>query len=349
MGQRTFPKDFLWGAATAAYQIEGAWNEEGKGESIWDRFTHSAYRIADGDTGDAACDHYHRMPEDVALMSSLGLQSYRFSISWPRVLPEGRGPVNPKGMDFYERLIDRLLEAGIRPLVTLNHWDLPQALQDQGGWPNRDTAGWFCDYAGLMFRSLGDRVTMWATHNEPWVSAFVGYGSGRHAPGLADASLAYQSVHHLLLSHGQAVQAYRQGGYRGQIGIVLSLSHNIPASDAEADLAACRRATQESAGLFLEPLFHRTYPAELLDWIGPHQPTIQPGDLEQITQPVDFLGVNYYMTLRIAFNPEDGLLKLSSAPVSAPGWGLTEMGWGINPAGLTALLLNLKEHYGNPP
>ena len=339
----------MWGAATAAYQIEGAWNEDGKGESIWDRFTHSPYRIAGGDTGDVACDHYHRMPEDVALMGSLGLQSYRFSISWPRVLPEGRGQVNPAGLDFYQRLVDRLLEAGIRPCATLNHWDLPQALQDQGGWPNRETASRFCDYAELMFRSLGDRVAMWATHNEPWVSAFVGYGSGRHAPGLADASMAYQSAHHLLLSHGQALQAYRQGGYKGQIGIVLNFSHRIPASGTDADLAACRRAGQEGAGLFLQPLFHGTYPEELMEWIGRHRPSIQAGDMELIAQPIDFLGVNYYSTWRIAFRPEDGLLKLSSTPVSASGWGLTEMGWGIYPAGLTAVLLDLEEHYGNPP
>jgi beta-glucosidase len=232
MAFRQFPEGFLWGAATAAYQVEGAWNEDGKGESIWDRFTHRPYRILNGDTGDVACDHYHRMPEDVALMQELKLQTYRFSISWPRVLPQGRGAPNQKGLDFYDRLVDALLAADIVPNATLNHWDLPQAIQDAGGWPNRDSAGWFADYAWLMFDRLGDRVAMWATHNEPWVAAFMGYAFGDFAPGLSDLSQAYQTVHHLLLSHGQAVQVFRQGGYRGEIGIVLDIPHRQPASDS---------------------------------------------------------------------------------------------------------------------
>ncbi len=231
MDERQFPEGFLWGAATSSYQIEGAWNEDGKGESIWDRFTHSPYRIAEGDNGDRACDHYHNMQEDVALMKSLGLQSYRFSISWPRVIPAGVGAVNEQGLDFYDRLVDELLGADIVPNATLYHWDLPQALQDRGGWPNRESVDWFTDYAAVMFDRLGDRVPFWSTHNEPWVVAFVGYAFGMSAPGICDFSQAYQTVHHLLLSHARATQLYRQGGYPGQIGIVLNMDQPVAASD----------------------------------------------------------------------------------------------------------------------
>jgi len=345
---RQFPEGFLWGAATAAYQIEGAWDEDGKGESIWDRFTHRPYTIQNGDTGDVACDHYHRMPEDVALMKELGLQSYRFSISWPRVLPEGWGAVNEKGLDFYDRLVDALLDAGIVPNATLNHWDLPQAVQDQGGWPNRDSADWFADYARVMFDRLGDRVSLWATHNEPPVIAFHGYAHGVFAPGIADYSQAYQAAHHLLLAHGKAVQVFRQGGYRGEIGIVVDFQNYRPASDTEADRAACRRARESAAWFFAEPLFTGRYPVTLLDWIGPHAPRVQGGDLALIGQPIDFLGVNHYMTFDVSFDHRGGLLKCAAEQISAPGWGRTEMGWCVNPPGLTAVLLDVKERYGNP-
>ena len=348
MGLRQFPAGFLWGASTAAYQIEGAWNEDGKGESIWDRFSHSPYKIFNGDTGDVACNHYHRMPEDVALMKELGLQTYRFSISWPRVLPAGRGPVNQKGLDFYDRLVDQLLAVGIVPNATLNHWDFPQALQAQGGWPNRDSTDWFADYARLMFDRLGDRVPMWATHNEPWVVAFVGHAFGEFAPGLADYSQAFQTAHHLLLAHGKAVQVFRAGGYQGEIGIVLDLQHCQPASASQADQAACQRRHNMAHAFFLDPLFKARYPEMFFEWIGPHAPQIQAGDLALINQPIDFLGVNYYMTLAVRFSHRGGLLKLEADFVSAPNWGQTAMGWGINPAGLTATLLNLKENYGNP-
>lgn len=346
---QTFPDGFLWGAATSAYQIEGAWNVDGKGESIWDRFTHTPYKVANGDTGDVACDHYHRVPQDVALMKELGLQTYRFSISWPRVLPEGRGAVNPKGLDFYDRLVDQLLAADILPNATLYHWDLPQALQDLGGWPNRDITDWFAEYARVMFDRLGDRVPMWSTHNEPWVVAFVGYATGRHAPGICDYSQAYQAAHHLLLSHGKTVQLFRQGGYQGKIGIVLNLSPFVPASDTQADRAACQRAYEENASLFLEPIFHGRYPAALFDWIAAHRPHVQAGDMATIHQPVDFVGVNYYMTHAVAHDVNGTLLKTASKMVSAPGWGRTEMNWEVNPPGLTAVLRDLKEKYGNPP
>jgi beta-glucosidase len=343
-----FPKGFIWGAATAAYQIEGAWNEDGKGESVWDRFTHSPYKIYNGDTGDVACNHYHHMPQDVALMKELGLQTYRFSISWPRVLPAGRGPVNPKGLDFYDRLVDTLLAAGIVPNATLNHWDFPQALQEQGGWPNRDSAAWFADYARVMFDRLGDRVPLWATHNEPWVIAYMGHAFGDFAPGLADYSKAFQTAHHLLLAHGKAVQAFRAGGYNGEIGIVLDLQHGQPATPSEADRAACQRRYEMAHAIFLDPLFKGQYPPTLLEWIGSHAPRIESGDLEQINQPIDFLGVNYYMTMAIGFSHRGGLFKYDSNFISAPNWGETSMGWGINPPGLMASLVNLKENYGNP-
>jgi len=349
MSKRQFPDGFLWGAATAAYQIEGAWNVDGKGENVWDRFTHQPYRILNGDTGDTACDHYHRMPDDVRLMKTLGFQTYRFSISWARVLPEGRGQVNQRGLDFYDRLVDELLAAGIKPNATLHHWDLPQAIQDVGGWPRRESVDWFVDYARLMFDRLGDRVAMWATHNEPGVPAFTGYGTARHAPGIEDMTQAYQTVHHLLLSHGKAVQAFREGGYPGKIGIVIDLSQFLPASPSDADRAACQRAYQEKTALYLQPLFHGSYPAELMEWIGAHRPKIQDGDLAAIHQPIDFLGVNYYMTFAVAFESQDNLLKTRRTQISGPSWGQTEMGWGIYPPGLTAMLEDVRTRYGNPP
>ena len=349
MTRQEFPGGFLWGAATSAYQIEGAWDEDGKGESIWDRFTHTPYNVLNGDTGDAACDHYHRMPQDVALMSSLGLQSYRFSIAWTRVLPQGRGKVNQSGLDFYDRLVDRLLEAGIVPTVTLYHWDFPQALQEAGGWPHRDSPDWFADYARVVFDRLGDRVGRWITHNEPRVAAFLGYGNGLHAPGICDWTQAYQAVHHLLLSHGKAVQVFRHGGYEGQIGIVLDLAHFIPASEREEDIAACQRAYEQDVSLFLDPIFKRRYPQTLFEWIGPQQPQIKAEDMDLIGQPIDFLGLNYYQTQKVSHDIAAPPLKARLLPVSAPGWGHTEMGWGVNPPGLTAVLLNAKESYDNPP
>ncbi len=349
MTRLIFPENFLWGAATSSYQIEGAWNLDGKGESIWDRFSHKLYMVENGDNGDQAADHYHRMVDDVALMKSLGLKGYRFSISWPRVLPEGRGATNPRGLDFYDRLVDQLLAAGIQPNATLNHWDFPQALQEQGGWLNRDSTDWFSDYARLMFDRLGDRVPYWVTHNEPWVVAFLGFQMGIFAPGIHDTSAAFQVTHHLLLSHGKVVKIFREGGYPGQIGLVLNLGSLEPDSDDEADLAACRRLHQEFYNLYLDPVYKGEYPAEMMDWIGYHQPKIQPGDLQTINQPIDFLGVNYYSTERISYSITGGPLKVGGQPVSASGWGRTSMGWGINPPGLGAVLTDLKENFGNPP
>jgi beta-glucosidase len=340
-----FPKGFLWGAATASYQIEGAWNQDGKGESIWDRFAHTPDHIQNGDTGDIACDHYNRVAEDIVLMKELNLQAYRFSIAWTRLLPQGRGEPNPKGLDFYERLVDGLLEANIRPVVTLYHWDLPQALQDMGGWAHPSSPDWFADYAQLAFDRLGDRVPTWITLNEPWCSAILGYGKGEHAPGICDYTRAYQAAHHLLLAHGSAVQRFRQGGYAGEIGIVLNPQHYLPASNSEADRRACQRVYEENLGLFALTTLRGRYPEYLLHWAGSHQPNVRTGDLELIAQPLDFLGVNYYMTQRVAHAVTGGMLKADAPSISETGWGRTEMGWGIAPMGLKAMLVDVWEKY----
>ncbi len=348
MTQLHFPDGFLWGAATAAYQIEGAWDEDGKGESIWDRFSHQPFRILNGDAGDIACDHYHHMPEDVAMMKNLGLKAYRFSISWPRVLPQGIGQVNPPGLAFYDRLVDELLEAGIVPMATLNHWDFPQPLQDLGGWPNRDSINWFTAYAQVVFDKLADRIPYWATHNEPMVVAFSGYGFGSFAPGIADFSEAMKTVHHLHLAHGNAVNLYRQLGYDGQIGIVLNLATFIPETDDSADIAAAKRMEDLINGLFLDPILKRDYPADFMDWIGVMAPPIQPDDMAVIAQPIDFLGVNYYFSQYVKYSPHS-LFKFEAKPNIDPGWGATEKGWGICPSQLTALLRHLKTNYDSPP
>ena len=343
-----FPENFLWGTAASAYQIEGAWNEDGKGVSVWDHYVRLPDRILNGDTGDLACDHYHRMPEDVALMKDLGILCYGFSISWTRILPEGRGAVNPKGLDFYDRLVNTLLEAGITPKATLHHWGFPQALQELGGWPNRDSADWFSDFSQIVFEHLADRVKIWDTINEPWVAAFLGYGQGFHAPGICDATKAYQAAYHLLLAHAKAVQRYRQGGYQGEIGLRLNLNHLISASDSEEDMAATQRVYDETHTFFLDPVFKGQHPETFLEWLGPHRPHIEPRDIKLIHNSADYLGLNHYNTDQVHFDIFGGWLKARLTPTSAPGWGPTEMGWGINPAGLKAEVLNIKENYGNP-
>jgi len=345
MAFRKFPDNFLWGVATSSYQIEGAWNEDGKGESIWDRFCHQPNRVAGGDTGDIACDHYHRWREDVALLRALNVQAYRFSVSWPRVLPEGKGKPNPKGLAFYQRLVDGLLEAGITPFVNLYHWDLPQALQESGGWPQRDTVELFVEYAILMFETLGDRIPYWITFNEPWVIAFLGYGNGQMAPGVSDHSQAYQTAHHLLLAHGQPVQAFRQLARQGQIGIVLNVEYGEPESDSIADQEACQRFMDQYVRLFSDPLFKGGYPQELMKWVGSMSPKIAPDDLAVIPTPIDFMGMNYYTARWVRYDPSGGHLKAAVAPRTMPMSGYTEMGWGIYPAGLTAMLRYYYENY----
>lgn len=348
MTQLTFPKGFIWGAATASYQIEGAWNADGKGESIWDRFSHQPYRILNGDNGDVACDHYHNLEEDIRLIKGLGINAYRFSISWPRILPEGTGRVEPRGLDFYDRLVNNLLEAGIIPMATLNHWDFPQALQNRGGWPNRDSVDWFADYAQIIFEKLGDRVPYFATHNEPFVVAFPGYAEGSMAPGIASYPQAFQAAHHLNLAHGRAVQRFRQLDCQGQIGVVLNLATFIPKTNAPEDVAAAGRIEDFINNMFLDPIFKGRYPERLMDWMGEMKPKIQDGDLAVTSEPIDFLGVNYYFSQIVRFDPH-GLLKLRSEPNIDKGWGSTLKGWGVCPSQLTELLLHLKQNYGNPP
>ncbi len=353
MIEHKFPEGFAWGAATSAYQIEGAWDEDGKGESVWDRYAHRGGRVARGETGDVACDHYHRMSQDVALMKKLGLKAYRFSIAWTRIFPEGTGRVNEKGLDFYERLVDELAAAGISANATLHHWDLPQALQERGGWDNRDSAFWFADYARAAFERLGDRVETWATHNEPFISSICGYGGADFAPGLCDAAAGYRAALNLCRAHGAAVDAFRSGGstgaHKGKIGIVLDLQHKFPASGDERDAAACARLLENSQGIFLLPLFKAEYPRDLAAWLGPLAPRIEDGDLELCSRKMDFLGVNHYFTHAVRYSERGGLLKASESFVSEPGLGATGLGWGINPSGLRDTLARIAPVIGNIP
>ncbi len=340
----SFPPGFIWGTATSAYQIEGAWNEDGKGESIWDRFCHTPGNIDNGDTGDVACDHYHRWQEDVGLMKEIGLRAYRFSVSWPRILPEGRGRLNPPGLAFYDRLVDGLLEAGIEPFATLYHWDLPQALQDRGGWPVRATVEAFGEYADRVSRPLGDRVRYWITLNEPFVSAFVGYLYGRHAPGHTDLDEALAAAHHLLLAHGRAVEAIRHNRPDAQVGIALNLSPYIPASRSAADRAAAWLGDGILNRWFLDPLAARGYPPDVVQHHGRPMDFVQAGDLEAIATPLDFIGVNYYsrQVVRNTGVPEEQNLPQEVFP----DLERTEMGWEVYPEGLYRLLGRLYFDYG---
>jgi beta-glucosidase len=334
------PSNFVWGAATASYQIEGAWNEDGKGESIWDRFSHTPGQTTNGDTGDVACDHYHRYGDDVALMGRIGLKAYRFSISWPRVLPDGRGPVNLHGLDFYDRLVDTLLDANIVPFLTLYHWDLPQVLQEEGGWTNREICPIFADYAALMVKRLGDRVRYWATFNEPRVVMDNGYLIGDHAPGWQDPPAAYQVGHHLMVAHGMAVQAIRAMDPNLHIGVVLNQWPSDPASDSPEDVAATERTWQQNETLFLDSVFKAHYPPSRWELMGEGVPRIHDGDMALISQRLDFLGLNYYSRSLVS---AQGIID----PV--PGSEYTEMGWEVHPPALRKLLNRINRDYRLPP
>ena len=345
-GSTLFPENFLWGGATSAYQVEGSPLADGAGPSIWQRFAHTPGMTKDGDTGDVACDHYRRYREDIALMRELGLKAYRFSIAWARVLPEGTGRVNPAGLAFYERLVDTLLENGIEPLATLYHWDLPAALDDRGGWLNRDVASWFADYASTMYRRLDDRVKMWGTINEPWVITDGGYLHGALAPGHRNRFEAPIASHNLLRSHGAAVQAYRAEG-RHRIGLVVNIEPKYPASDSDEDLAATRRADAYMNRQYLDPAYRGAYPTELIEIFGEAWPEWQADDFALIRQPTDFLGVNYYTRSVVRHDPESWPLRAS--PVRQPNATYTETGWEVFPRGLTDTLVWVKDRYGNPP
>jgi beta-glucosidase len=346
MTDTTFPEGFLWGAATAAYQVEGSPLADGAGQSIWHRFAHTPGLMRNGDTGDVACDHYRRYQEDVGLMGSLGLNAYRFSISWSRVFPEGRGRMNAAGLGFYERLVDALLEGGIQPMATLYHWDLPAALDDRGGWLNPDIADWFADYASALYRRLDDRVKMWATLNEPWVITDGGYLHGALAPGHKNRFEAPIASHHLMRSHAKAVQAYRAVG-KNKIGLVVNIEPKYPASQSPEDLAARARAEAYMNRQYLDPVFHGRYPPELKEIFGEAWPEWPAADFDLLKQPFDFLGVNYYT--RNVTRHDPGSWPLRASAVSQKSATYTETGWEVFPQGLTDMLLWVKEHYGPIP
>jgi len=339
-----FPRDFVWGAATASYQIEGAANEDGRGESVWDRFCATPGKVRNGDTGAVACDFYHRYGDDIALMRELGLDAFRFSVSWPRVLPEGRGPVNAKGLAFYDRLVDELLGNGITPFVTLFHWDTPQALEDAGGWPARETVDAFAGYVDAVVARLGDRVTHWITHNEPWVVSWVGHGWGHHAPGRTSDAEALATAHHLLLSHGRAVEIIRSRAPRAEVGITLNLDHVYPASDDPSDVAAAAWVDGLHNRWFLDPIFRGAYPADMLAAWEESLPEIRDGDLESIAAPIDFLGVNNYTSPLVAADSNGGRSQI----VRRPDVDRTDMGWEVVPDGLHDLLCRLTRDYEPP-
>jgi beta-glucosidase len=340
---------FVWGAATAAFQIEGATTADGRGESIWDRFAATPGNVHNGDTGDPACEHYYRWREDLDLMRSLGIQGYRFSISWPRIQPEGRGRPNRKGLDFYRRLVEGLREREIAPLATLYHWDLPQALEDEGGWASRDVVERFVEYAQIAFDGLDDVVDDWITHNEPRVIAFLGYAYGTKAPGARDWPLALRASHHTLLAHGAVVRAFRDCGYRGRIGITFDLTVAEPATNSAGDVAAATRLDGHHNRWFLDPLLRGSYPQDMVELyesrFGPFD-ALRDGDLDLIAEPIDFLGVNFYRPNLVRADGADPVLELAEVEVDVER---TAMGWPVVPSALTELLLRLRRDYGDLP
>ena len=348
-----FPPGFVWGAATSSYQIEGASQEAGRGPSIWDAFCAQPGTIEDGSDGSVATDHYHRFPDDIALMKRLGLHAYRFSTAWPRIFATGTEPTpNEAGLEFYDRLVDTLLEAGITPWLTLYHWDMPQALQDAGGWPNRDTVEHYLRYADVMSRRLGDRVKHWITHNEPWVVAMVGHLEGRHAPGHKSWPEALATAHHVLLSHGRAVPLIRANVPDATVGITLNLCPGVPASPSEADAAAAHAFDGYFNRWFLDPVFGRGYPADkVAEYVAEGHipdpwPIVQPGDMEAIAAPLDFLGINYYnrAILRSDAIPEEQ--NQGRTVHRAPESELTDMGWEVHAPSLADLLVRVHRDYG---
>ncbi len=338
---KEFPSDFVWGVATSAFQIEGAATEDGKGPSVWDSFCRVPGAIADASHGDIACDHYHRLDDDLDLIAGLGVDAYRFSISWPRVRPTGDGAWNEAGMAFYERLVDGLFRRGIAPHLTLNHWDLPDALQTYGGWHNRRTVQLFVEYAVGIAARLGQRVAAITTHNEPWVMSVLGHETGVFAPGVKNRSVAMQVSHHLLLSHGLAVQAMRAQGCTAKLGIVLNLSPMHPATKSPEDVAQTHLEDGRLVRWYMDPLFKGAYPQDVVEYLGADAPQVLPGDMQAIATPMDYLGLNYYSRSVIsAHGPWD---------VKKGGLAITDMGWEIYPEGLTELLLRLHRDYPVPP
>ncbi|MDP4084468.1 MAG: GH1 family beta-glucosidase [Bacillota bacterium] len=345
---KSFPETFIWGTATASYQIEGGAHEEGRGESIWDRFSRQPGKVYQQENGKIACDHYHRYPEDVQLMSELGIKSYRFSFAWPRLFPE-EGKFNPEGLNFYKRLLDELEAKGITPTATIYHWDLPTWLQDKGGWTNREIVDHFVTYAKVLFETFGDRIKNWITHNEPWCAAFLGHALGVHAPGHTDWNEALIVSHHLLLSHGKVVELYRSMELNGQIGITLNLSPAVPATNDSMDKDAAWRLDGFANRWFLDPIFKGKYPEDMMDTysrkFGPLN-FLKEGDLGVIGKPIDFLGVNYYSHNSISHNDDDPVFQ--AKPINETE-NVTDMGWGIHPESLYHLLKRIQSDYTNLP
>ncbi|MCX7726190.1 MAG: GH1 family beta-glucosidase, partial [Chitinispirillaceae bacterium] len=343
---KKFPEGFFWGVSTSAYQIEGGWNEDGKGESIWDRFSHTPGKIEDGSNGDTACDHYHRWLEDVKLMSEIGINAYRFSISWTRVLPQGYGNVNQKGIDFYSKLVDELLRRNITPFVTLFHWDLPLTIHDAGGWLNRRTIEWFTEYSALMYRSLGDRVKYWITLNEPSVFANLGYNEGKHAPGVKDRATSFQVFHNLLVAHGESIEIGRTIVKEGKFGISPALLMTYPASEKKEDIEAAEKEWQYAVSYQLDPLFYGRYPELIWKELEKSKcaPSIFPNDMEKIRKKIDFVGVNHYMSFFFTLGEDGGSKRVTSEKVKE----YSDLNWPIYPVGITDLLVRIKNDYNNP-
>lgn len=340
-----FPKDFIWGSATAAYQIEGAALEDGRSASIWDTFSHTPGKVKGGDTGDVACDHYHQLEGDLDLMKQFNLGAYRFSVSWSRILPQGRGAVNAKGLAFYDRLVDGLLERNITPWLTLYHWDLPQTLEDAGGWTSRDTVAAYLEYTEVLSKHLGDRVKHWITHNEPWCTAFLGNLMGIHAPGNHDLKTALQVSHHLLLSHGLAVPILRQNSIDAQVGITLNLGPTYAFTDSSEDAAAARTSDGFMNRWFLDPVYGKGYPQDMLEIYGAASPVIVAGDMEAIAVETDFLGINYYTRANVKHKAGAGLFESEQVHVEGD---YTFFDWEVYPQGLTDLLKRVVYDYDPP-
>jgi beta-glucosidase len=346
----SFPKNFIWGSATASYQIEGAWNEHGKGESIWDRFAHTPEKILNSDTGNIANNHYHLWKKDIALMKKLGLQAYRFSISWSRIFPSGRGKINKKGLDFYSKLVDGLLKAGITPFVTLYHWDLPQALEDEGGWAVRSTVDAFVEYTDVVTSALGDRVKNWITHNEPAVASWLGYEMGVHAPGKADLATSLRAAHHILLSHGLAVPVIHKNSPGSEAGITLNIGWKVAASNSKMDLTLARIDDGKWFRWFADPVYGRGYPADMTEYFAKQGGLpngldfVQTGDMDAIATPTDFIGLNYYarnLSRSTEYGNEPQIFF--ELPKTPENW--SEMGWENYPDGLTGILGRVYFHY----
>ena len=354
-----FTENFLWGTATASYQVEGAVDEDGRGPSIWDTFSHTPGKVYRGDTGDIACDQYHRIEDDLDIMADLGLKAYRFSAAWPRIQPVGSGAANQKGLDYYRRLVDGLRQRSIEPMLTLYHWDLPQALEDKGGWTSRETSERFAEYASVVYEALADSVSFWITLNEPWVSAWLGYGIGVHAPGHKDVSKALAATHHLLLGHGLALETMRSAGHDdNQLGITLNLSAVRPASEDAVDADAARRVVGNANRLYLDPLFRASYPEDMIEHYRAESDFafVRDRDLERISAPIDFFGVNYYFRHTVVDGGQRSELAtamrfsdLNATTVLPEGVETTAMGWPVEADGLTELLVRLHEEYVDVP